>query len=103
MHKMLKDAGKDFSFEYLRDLLMAPTLSPLLTARSKEQIYLKTGLCLSSSSEKNAGELRDMVEEAEEVMKVFGIEKIRGLDSAPNIRRALAVNLPWTGNFSKRF
>ena len=68
MYKRLTDAGEHISFEFLRELLLVPTVSPIRGARNKELMYLKTGLFINQDPEHESPVLLDMVAEAEQVM-----------------------------------
>lgn len=93
MHKRARENGLDYSFEYLSELLTAPTLSPIYSARNKEQLYLKTGVVINSNPE-GEPKLLEMAEDADKFMKLFGIEPLRTLESLPDLRNRLKVHLP---------
>lgn len=95
MHKRLTDAGEHISFEFLRELLLAPTVSPIRGARNKELMYLKTGLFINQDPEHESPVLLDMVAEAERVMGHFGIKPMMTLESVINMRRCRPVKLPF--------
>ena len=95
MHRRAWEKGLNFTFDYLQTLLTSLTLSPIYNSRNKEQLFLKTGL----TSEKVATG-KDLTADADKFMEVLGLEKLRTLETLPDIRTRLKIHLPLTRDLS---
>ena len=88
--------GLEYSFDYLSELLTVPTISPIYNARNKEKLFLKTGLSMNSTAQDEEPTLTDMASDADKLMELFGIRKLKTIETMTDIRSRLKVHLPFT-------
>ena len=99
MHQRARENGLDYSFDYLSELLTSPAISPIYNSRNKEHLFLKTGLAVNPIPEGKPTET-DMSIDADRLMEIFGVEKLKTIETLPDIRARLKVHLPLTGGRS---
>lgn len=83
-----------YSFDYLSELLTVPTVSPIYNARNKERLFLKTGLVMDATPEAHEPTLTDMATDADKLMALLGLRRLKTIESMTDIRSRLKVHLP---------
>lgn len=101
LHLKLRKNGLDWSFDRISQLLMAPTLSPIITSNPKtpENLYLKTTVYEDSAPEAAKPVVQNLSNDFDKLMQALGIEPLMTIDSLTDIRRRLKVRLPLANHF----
>lgn len=94
MRKKLRDAGKDCSPEWMLELLKANRVSPVIGAKGRHRLLLKTSEEFLSDALATTPSLLSMQDEADEMMKVFGVEPLLSYDTIEGVKKKLGVKLP---------
>ncbi len=101
LHLKLDGQGLSCSPEFLRDVLTAPKLSPIIGNTGKEPMYLKTGFSIDDTPQMSRPTQRDSAAEADTVMRALGMQPLSVLESRMSIRRRPGALLFVTGAFKR--